>query len=98
MTITGEATGLRSAIAYAEAIANECGAADDQIELLSVSLADGGTGKETIANFTAAREPLMLAAGQLREAAAELAKQLAVTEAFEATGNQAGEKAFVTGD
>lgn len=96
--MTHEITGLKSAIVYFGALADQCVAAGPGIEHANAALAAGEVGGEAAGQAAAAAEHLQAAAACLGNARQTLETHLSVTEAYAATGNDAGSKEFVTAE
>lgn len=94
----GEVSGLQSAIDFADKLASASEESVQHLEQLGAGLQTGGTGSGTVGRFSTAGDSLSAAAAALRTAVDELRQHMSVRESYEATGNQAGDKDFVTAE
>lgn len=94
--MTEEITGLASAIEYAGGSADNAQQAATAIEGAIGDLQAYGTSEAAVTSLTAARDAFWAAAEALRDAERVLTEYTAVREAYNATGGDAGGKAFVT--
>lgn len=94
----GEVSGLQSAIDFADKLASASEESVQHLEQLGAGLEAGGTGSGTVGRFSTAGDSLSAAAAALRTAVNELRQHMSVRESYEATGNQAGDKDFVTAE
>jgi hypothetical protein len=94
----GEVSGLQSAIDFADKLASASEESVQHLEQLGAGLQAGGTGSGTVGKFSTAGDSLSAAAAALRTAVDELRQHMSVRESYEATGNQAGDKDFVTAE
>lgn len=97
-TMAGEVTGLRTAIDWAREMQARCSEAGAGGEQAQAALGAGGVGGQTSGLVTQAGEYMRMAAESYGEAADELETHLKVTESYEATNHEAGDKAFVTAE
>lgn len=97
MTVTGEATGLVSAMNHAEALRKTYENYAAMGDTFVASLANGEVSGEAVNAAQRAREAEQLAAAEWAACHHALAEQLAVKEAYNATPD-AGSKQFVTSE
>jgi len=92
---TVEITGLDSAIQHCAGTADNAETAAVAIEGAIAGLQAGGTEGDAISALADAQDHFSAAASALRKAEAELTRHLAVRDAYDATGRDAGTKDFV---
>ena len=94
--LNGDVAGQEAAKAYAEALEQQANMIPQSIEVFASSLKAGGVGDDVVAKFEAIPDHAQALAAGAKEGADVLRSHDQVADAYHATGDQAGDKEFIT--